>query len=942
MRLPQRRRAAELWAVTALVLAAFALRVADLAARSLWGDESATLGRIQHSWADVFSNAIYVGGIRTIEPHPPLFFAALKTWSAAAGDSDFALKFAVVFGGVCLVPLSYVLSRKLFGSTGGLIGALLAASSPAYQWYAQELRHYTLSAGLGVLAAYLVCRAVAGRRDWRAWLGWILATAAGIATHYLNAGLLAGQVAVLGWLALKGWIGSGRRGLALAAVAIAATVGGVAAWAAWPRLAPLAGNAAAMLAARGLEPLLAYVQLLVGGSLYGLNASDPTGGLLIWLAALLALPGVWLTARRPAGALAVLPAIFMLLAVSTLQSALVAYRYVMLLTPALYLALTAVIVQAARPAVTVGAGNRMADPAAGQGTHRVATLRGSRLIRRTLPAGLLAGLLAIQLFGTLSVFIPTPTWQDDWRSLARHIRAHWLPGDVILNASPITAYEAIDKYLADLPARVTQINTLPVGEAAQARVRDHYRRVWFINTGGADLAIAGGGLLQPFHLRERLSFAARTNILELALLETQPPFTVSLPGDALVLEDAPADAGTPRLIGVTLAAGSPYADRPNFLLSAYWQRGAGAPRDDYRLNARLVGAGADWLAFRAPAQLDMAGGGWGEDAVYRVDYLVDAPLGLPDLPYSLELRVTAGSKDEAVQAAVAAIDQPLARSALRFTAWPAGQASPAAWEGADARLLSVEHPADARPGESVPVALTWSLTRPPATGWTTRLAVEGLLGGVVVTDTAAAGWDAFPVPRWPLGEPVRDVRSILLPNTIAPGVYRITLERAFEGGRPAEGTPLGWLTVRDYEFSRLPDAPAVAVDGRVGEMALLGYRLDQPLARGVPLSLHTYWRVDAKPSQDGVLFAHLYGPDGKLAAQDDSPPERGRRSTQTYRPGEGIRQLHQLILPPDAPAGAYHLYAGIYNRGDAQRWPASLNGNPARDDLVYLGDLTLK
>jgi hypothetical protein len=256
--------------------------------------------------------------------------------------------------------------------------------------------------------------------------------------------------------------------------------------------------------------------------------------------------------------------------------------------------------------------------------------------------------------------------------------------------------------------------------------------------------------------------------------------------------------------------------------------------------------------------------------------------------------------------------------------------------------MGVERPADARPGESVPVALTWSLTRAPVESWAIRLAVEGLLSGTVITAAAAAGWEAFPTARWPIGEPVREAHSLPLPNTLAPGAYRLTLERVFESGRPAEGTTLGWLTVRAHEFSRLPDAPAVTVDGKVGEFALLGYRLDQPLERETPLDLHTYWRVDARPPRDGVLFAHLYGPDGKLAAQDDSPPERGRRSTQTYQSGEGIRQLHRIILPAGAPAGTYQLYAGIYNRGDAQRWPATLNGSPARDDLVHLGDLTLK
>jgi hypothetical protein len=76
-------------------------------------------------------------------------------------------------------------------------------------------------------------------------------------------------------------------------------------------------------------------------------------------------------------------------------------------------------------------------------------------------------------------------------------------------------------------------------------------------------------------------------------------------------------------------------------------------------------------------------------------------------------------------------------------------------------------------------------------------------------------------------------------------------------------------------------------------------------------------------------------------AQDDNPPEYGNRSTLTYRPGDGIAQLHRFVLPFAAPGGEYRLYAGIYNRSDIVRWPALQDGAPARDDLIYLGSFHL-
>jgi hypothetical protein len=122
---------------------------------------------------------------------------------------------------------------------------------------------------------------------------------------------------------------------------------------------------------------------------------------------------------------------------------------------------------------------------------------------------------------------------------------------------------------------------------------------------------------------------------------------------------------------------------------------------------------------------------------------------------------------------------------------------------------------------------------------------------------------------------------------------------------------------------------------------LLGYSLGQPFTRSLPLEFHTYWRVNADPTRGGVLFLHLIAPDGRLAAQDDSPPEQGQRSTLTYRVGDGIDQVHRLVLPPNAPGGEYRVYAGVYNRGDMTRWPAAVDGAPAQDDLAYLGSLRL-
>ncbi|HQX75805.1 MAG TPA: hypothetical protein PL074_05805, partial [Thermoflexales bacterium] len=121
---------------------------------------------------------------------------------------------------------------------------------------------------------------------------------------------------------------------------------------------------------------------------------------------------------------------------------------------------------------------------------------------------------------------------------------------------------------------------------------------------------------------------------------------------------------------------------------------------------------------------------------------------------------------------------------------------------------------------------------------------------------------------------------------------------------------------------------------------VLGYRLNQPFERKATLSFFTYWKANAQPRRDGALFLFVLGPDGKLVAQDDNPPEG--RSTLTFRAGEQIRQLHRVVVPYGAAPGAYHLFAGIYNRSDIARWEATQNGAPAKDNLVDLGTIELK
>ncbi len=165
-------------------LLAFALRAWQLGAQSLWYDEGV-------SWylAARLSPADMLWWTAT-DIQPPLYYLLLRPWLLVAGESEFALRFLSLIFGVLTVPLLAVVGRRLFGPRAGALTGLLAAVAPLYVWYAQEARMYTLLTFLGLLASYLLLRALE-RPARRFWLAYVLVSALALYTHYFAVFLLA-------------------------------------------------------------------------------------------------------------------------------------------------------------------------------------------------------------------------------------------------------------------------------------------------------------------------------------------------------------------------------------------------------------------------------------------------------------------------------------------------------------------------------------------------------------------------------------------------------------------------------------------------------------------------------------------------------------------------------------------------------------------------------
>lgn len=935
-----RRR--ELWLVASLVLVAFTLRIAELDARSLWLDESFTLLRINGSWAEMVTNTVMRQGVFTTDLNPPLYFAMLKLWREWSGNSVFALRVFSASWATLIVPLTYILGRRLFASAGvGAFAAVLATLCPAYQWYAAELRMYAMMACLGATSSYFLYRAVQSEMQRSLWFSaWLLVTAASLFTHFSFIGLTLGQFALLLIAGLsrirrlsdlrlshRTWLVAG---MALLALVVLLTAGSPTI----ARAAQLAGDA--LWAPRGQgAPPLDFIREIIGATIFGLNAGDPTGGWLVAFVGLLIVLGVCLPfsrrhrmARMLLVAAIAAPVLFWL-SLSYLIENYPSFRYVIFIVPALHIAVAHAIY--AMP---------WRDGAAVE--ERPSILQAMRVPRRVVGVGLLIAVVCASAFGLAFTFARTPTWQDDWRSMANYLRQQWQPGDVIvINLN--TPEVLLPVYLRDLPAPIATVNEWASHPTQDLRrtIADQYRRVWYANTGGDEgyQNREAQAILTPYLLRSRVSFPARTTIIELLEYDLHPVVVQTLPEAARPVAGSPADQTA--IAGYAIEPGNPYHTHANFRLTLYWRRGAAGDLASHNVVVRLHTANETWLDWVLPAKLVNHPAWWHEQMLYRVSYIVPVPLGLPSQPYTLELQVRAGDKGEPIQTFSEALTPGDLNCCIRIVQWPTDKINPT-WRADDGTLFIAEHPSVVRPGEPMPVVLTWQPARDGLAPWQTRLALRRILGGDLATTQRIAGTPDFPVGAWPAGEWVRDQYVLDVPFSARPGWYLLQLER-WRDGRRVDDAFLGLVHLEDYPRTPVTTQVQHPVRARVGELSLLGYSVNGPVVRGRTYDFITHWRVEQTPARDGVLFLHMVGPNGQLISQDDNPPivDGKLRSTLTYRAGDGIDQTHRLSLPGDLPAGEYKLFAGIYDREGGLRWPAQQDGRPARDDLILVGVITL-
>ncbi len=122
------------------------------------------------------------------------------------------------------------------------------------------------------------------------------------------------------------------------------------------------------------------------------------------------------------------------------------------------------------------------------------------------------------------------------------------------------------------------------------------------------------------------------------------------------------------------------------------------------------------------------------------------------------------------------------------------------------------------------------------------------------------------------------------------------------------------------------------------DMRLLGYNLSATTVQpGETIAFTLFWQADAPAQNYWSVFAHLIGPDGNLIAQQDKVPYGGVYPTNRWYPGVIVDDDYAITLPPDAPAGEYHIFIGMYDWQTGERLPLTTpSGAPLANHQLQL------
>jgi hypothetical protein len=507
-----------------------------------------------------------------------------------------------------------------------------------------------------------------------------------------------------------------------------------------------------------------------------------------------------------------------------------------------------------------------------------------------------------------------------------------------------------------LRSNATGMSPLPLGEGQGERVPGggaSTRTIWLLPAGADVERDAERWLDQRAYRLDGRWFGLAP--VKSWLVAPDPP---ARQGAAL----GPPDAPTLQVVDLGIALDDPDAPTRALRVAARWRKLNATP--PLKLSLRLVDQRG-----RTAAQVDRPLGGdvwpidrWSDGAEETLRDAMRLPPDLPAGRYTLRLVVYGDAGPLSVRPTGGPVTPEWGLGELDLpsvaTADP-GLLDPAQPDdrpvGPALRLVGLSLPATVQAGDRATVVLHWQALAPGAFGpgglGATRLALGDVsplpigrldrlwrwlrpgpataAGAVVGASGSAVGPETGLAERTSggVGALARDARELPIPRSLPAGRHGVVL---IAGG---DALSIGEVVVTAAPPRPRPAPPENPLATRFPGLAVAGYDLRGDRRPGADLTLALHLAPERAADAPLAAFVHLVGPDGKIAAQHDSPPCGGACPSTGWEAGDELLDEHRLALPPTLAPGRYRLLAGFYDPATGQRLRRS-DGAPEGDHAL--------